>query len=798
MVLSPLPIDAVVADVVRAAREARSVVVEAPPGAGKTTRLPPALLALDDSEVLVLEPRRLATRLAAKRVAAELGEMLGETVGYQVRFDEVGGPRTRLRFLTEGVLTRRLLRDPELRGVGTVVLDEFHERHLDGDAALALLRELQLSRRPELRLVVMSATLEAAPVARYLGDCPVVRSEGRLFPLDIRYTPHSARSLEDQVSDAVTSALRERDTGDVLVFLPGAAEIRRCQRALAGLRQIEVLPLHGDLSPEEQDRAVAPGATRKVILSTNVAESSVTIEGVRIVIDSGLARIASDSPYTGLATTKIGRISQSSATQRAGRAGRMGPGLVIRLYSAEEYHRRPKFDVPEIERRELSGLILGLKLMGLEPCALPWFEPPPEAAVASAYELLTRLGALDQGGAVTSTGREMARLPLTPRLARLLVEAQRRGAGQTGCAVAAVLSADERLPQGLHRDDSSDLLALAEGQLSGAAQATLRQIKRLIKPAAVDREPEQGVLWATLAAYPDRVAKRRGSELLLASGGAAVQAESSVVRSAPFVVAVDIEHRHEQKQPIVRLASRIEPEWLLDLFPERVTERTSVEWNRQDERVEAVSSLLYEGLTIEESRAQAPAEEAAKLLAAKAREAGAERFVALEDLDELLARAAFARQHTGIGELGEEEIRAAWESLCYGLRSFRELQNAAKEGGLLTAIVQQLPPADQRKLEEAAPTRLKLPSGRQAKIHYAAGQTPSVASRLQDFFGLRQSPAIANGRVPLVVHLLAPNQRPVQMTTDLAGFWERLYPQVRRELGRRYPRHSWPEDPLQP
>ena len=346
-------------------RASGNLVIEAPPGAGKTTRVPPALLARERGEVLVLEPRRLAARLAARRVASELGERVGETVGYQVRFEDVSGPRTRLRFLTEGVLTRRLLSDPTLAGVGTVILDEFHERHLDTDLALALLRRLQ-SKRRDLRLIVMSATLDAAPVAKYLGDCPILRSEGKLYELAIEYTPHSPAPLEEQVAAALERLTKSGVTGDVLVFLPGAAEIRRAARAvepLASRLGLLVLPLHGDLSPAEQDRAVSPADRRKVILSTNVAESSVTIEGVTAVIDSGLARVAADSPWTGLPSVEVRRISQASATQRAGRAGRTAPGRVIRLYSAEDFHRRPAADVPEILRRELSQLVLQLRAM---------------------------------------------------------------------------------------------------------------------------------------------------------------------------------------------------------------------------------------------------------------------------------------------------------------------------------------------------------------------------------------------------------------------------------------------------
>jgi ATP-dependent helicase HrpB len=382
--LTSLPVDAHLAEIVSALRQSPNLVLEAPPGAGKTTRVPPALLAAGMGEVVVLEPRRLAARLAARRVAAEMGEDLGETVGYQVRFDQVAGPRTRLRFLTEGVLTRRLLGEHGLPGVGCVVLDEFHERHLEGDLALALLLHLQKTERPDLRLVVMSATIEGDRVAAFLSGCPVVRTEGRLYPLDMRYTPASSAPLEQRVVEAVETLL-ERRGGDVLVFLPGAAEIRRCQRLLervAERHRTLVLPLHGDLAPEEQDRAVASADRRKVILSTNVAESSITIEGVTAVVDSGLARVASDSPWTGLPRLEVRRVSRASATQRTGRAARTSPGVAIRLFPEADFLSRPEHDEPEIGRRELSQLAMDLKAAGFARAGeLMWLDEPPQAAL---------------------------------------------------------------------------------------------------------------------------------------------------------------------------------------------------------------------------------------------------------------------------------------------------------------------------------------------------------------------------------------------------------------------------------
>jgi ATP-dependent helicase HrpB len=746
-----LPVDALLPEILQTLHTNRSLVLEAPPGAGKTTRVPPALLKQFPGEILVLEPRRLAARLAARRVASELNERPGETAGYQVRFEDVSSSRTRVFFLTEGVLTRRMLRDPTLQRASVVILDEFHERHLESDLALALLERLQRTTRPDLRLIVMSATLNAAPISEYLGGCPILRSEGKLFDLQIEYTPYSAELLEEQVSQALERLVATRLTGDVLVFLPGAAEIRRAARSISSLADrahLLVLPLHGDLSPAEQDLAVSPADRRKVMLSTNVAESSVTIEGVTAVIDSGLARIATDSPWTGLPSLEVRRVSQASATQRAGRAGRTGPGRVIRLYTADDFHRRPAADPPELLRRELSHLVLQLRAM--RAANLRWLDTPPEAALAAAESLLDRLQATPQ----------MADLPLPPRLAKLVTEAARLGVPEKGCAVAAVLSTGER--------GSADLLTLVEGEWMPQTKRVFDQLRRRVNGRDRKAPGDTAILQAVLAAFPDRVARhRRDGELLLASGGSAKLPDCR----HEFLIAIDVEERRERGLPLVRLASPIEPEWLLD----RATERTTLEWNRAAERVEQVSALVYDQLTIEETREPAPpSEESASVLAAKAMEVDIGRFVEKDALEQLRARASFA----GI----TLDVEAGLSKLCEGRTSFAQLASA----DLLSAL---RPP----RIAQLAPERMTLPGGRQVKVHYEPGKPPWIESRLQDFFGVRETPRI--NTVPVVVHLLAPNHRPVQVTADLAGFWERLYPQVRRELSRRYPKHKWPEKP---
>ena len=769
-----LPVDEILPEILSSLQHSPNLVVEALPGAGKTTRIPPELLRLVTGEVVVLEPRRIAVRMAARRVSSEMGERIGETVGYQVRFDEVAGPRTRLRFVTEGVLTRRLTSDPNLRGVDAVVLDEFHERHLEADLALALLKRLQ-SRRPDLRLVVMSATLDAASVAQYLDDCPIVRSKGNLFELSIDHLPYSPWPLEMRVRDALERLIVEEDPGDILAFLPGAAEIYRAMRECeetARRAGLMILPLHGSLPPKEQDRAVAPGPRRKLILATNVAESSITVEGVNAVIDSGLARFATWSVWTGLPTLQIGRVSKASAKQRAGRAGRTGPGRVLRLYTHEDYYLRPEHDIPEILRSDLSQLCLAMRAVEIDPIKdLKWLDPPPESAIINAESLLDRLGAT---GDAT---RQLARFPLSPRLSRLLVDAEERGAGEDGCIVTALLSA------GVESDSNDLLAAIDQSQNDSRVQQILEQLRRIARPSRQQHHDEDALLKSVLAGFPDRVARlRTGSQILLSTGA------SAQVKGQPpqyeFMVALDAEDRRDKPQPLVRMTARIEPEWLIDLFPDRVREESSLIWNRSAERVEEISMLLYDGLILQESRAAvATPEAAADLLAQKAIEVGIERFVDRDKLDQFLSRVKFAG-------LKSPDIEQTFRDLCFGLLSFAELKTAASN---LTPMLEEK--VSVRQLNQNAPESLRLPSGRLTKVHYEPGKQPWIASRLQDFFGMYETPRIGKAGTPVVVKLLAPNHRPVQTTTDLAGFWERLYPQVRRELMRRYPRHSWPERP---
>jgi ATP-dependent helicase HrpB len=836
-----LPIDPLLPQLVTTLRAAPSLVLEAPPGAGKTTRVPRALLEAgigQGKEIVVLQPRRLPTRLAAQRVSEEINERVGETVGYQVRFEDVRGPKTRLSFVTEGVLGRRLLSDPTLRDVSVVVLDEFHERHLSADISLALLRRLQQGPRPDLKIVVMSATLEAAPISAYLGQCPTLRSEGRRFDVSLEYLPApDERYLDAQVLSGIKRLHANGLDGDVLVFLPGAGEIRRARDTCAEFAErhgMDLLPLHGDLPPAEQDRAVRRGSRRKIILSTNVAETSVTIDGVAAVIDSGLARVASHSPWSGLPILKLAKVSRASATQRAGRAGRTRSGHCLRLYTQHDFDGRPEQDAPEIRRMDLAETVLSLRAAGIRDLgAFPFFEPPPAASLDAAETLLRRLGAVDPNGKVTDIGQRLLRFPLHPRQARIIVEGERRGVGADAALLAALVGERDIRREARTQMSGpgraahvvagpSDLLDLSErfrqaertqfasGRVQslslepGAVQAVdrvQRQLRRTVreqapKPSTPEAQ-EQALMLSVLAGYPDRVARRRkprAPDLLLFGGGTAQLSETSAVQEPELLVAVDIEER-PGRGVIVRLASSVEPEWLLDLYPDALEEVDTLQWNAEARRVERITRLSYGNLVLEETRAPAPpSEAAARVLVEQALAAGPGRFADPEALLHWRTRVALLAQafpEAGFPTVDEAFMRDALASLCAGARSFADLEGVS----LLDALQARLTKDQARLLSQHTPDKVSLPGGRHAQVHYEPGKPPWVESRLQDFFGMAQGPSVCAGRVPLVLHLLAPNMRAVQVTTDLAGFWERHYPSLRKELCRKYPKHSWPEDP---
>ncbi len=835
----PLPIDSFLADIVAKVRASRSLVLVAEPGAGKTTRVPPAILrggvlSKDNPVTVVLQPRRVAARTVAARIAEENGWALGGPVGYHVRFDRRVGPDTLLRVVTEGILTRQLLDDPFLEGVGCVVLDEFHERSLHTDVAIALLREVQQTVRPDLCIVVMSATLEAEPVAAYLGGCPVVRVPGRTYPVEITYQADES-PLPTRVASAVERAI-ESGEGDVLAFLPGAEEIRRTGAALesiASRRNVAVLPLYGALSPAEQNLALRPdrAGRRKVVLATNIAETSLTIDGVRTVVDGGFARVASYDPERGLDRLDLQRISRAGADQRAGRAGRTGPGRCVRVWSDRE--KLAPFELPDIRRVDLAGTVLSLHAWGKPDVrGFGWYEPPSEESVGAAERLLDMLGALD-GGRITSMGKRLAGMPAHPRLGRLLIAAASRGLLREGATMAALVSEKDIVvpgrrwdgPRGPATAGTSDLIhrlelleeaerqrfgghLLDRGIDPGAARSAcqvrdeLLRVGRSLSSGPASVATEEDLLRLPLNAYPDRVCRRREKDPAtgaIVGGGGVRLAPESAVRRGEFFLAIDLRHDpwSATREATVRVASLLESAWLAETFPGSVRKERGAEYDAERERVVGFVRTWYRDLLIaDEPNAAVDASTAGAALAAALRPKALELFAADEGAASLLARVALLRTHLSQhpwpafddAELGEVLAEA-----CEGKRSLEELRRGgALANGLRNRLVY---PMD-RVLEEQAPDGIVVPSGNRIRLEYVSGGPPVLAVRLQELFGWTQTPRLAGGRVRVRLHLLGPNYQPVQVTEDLANFWATTYFQVRKDLRVRYPKHSWPEEPL--
>jgi len=768
---APLPIDGHLEAVRRALRTAPAAVLVAPPGSGKTTRVPPSLV--PEGAVFLLQPRRVAARSIARRIAAEQGWTLGQEVGWQVRFERRFGPGTRLLVATEGVLTRRLQSDPLLSGFRTIVLDEFHERSLHADLALAFAREA-LRARGDLRLLVMSATLDPGPLARFLDGCPVVEAHVRPYPVETRYEPGV------RPGDAVRAVLA-RPGGHVLCFLPGAPEIRRVQAELEGrIGDTVVRPLHGTLGAEQQDLALAPSRTRKVILATNVAETSLTVEGVTDVVDSGLQKVLRYDAERGLDRLVLERVSADSAEQRAGRAGRTGPGRAVRLWDPRDRLRTRR--EPEIERVDLAGPALAVLAWGADPASFEWFEPPPVDRLQRALGLLRRLGAVEDGK-LTALGEAMQHLPLHPRLSRVLLSA----AGHPQAAAACAVLAEGWWPvTGEAATTDSDVLSALDRWRDAppAVKAVARELGELGREHAGGRPPrpeDATLLRALLAGFPDRVARRRepGSPgLVLASGVGAVLARESGVREAELLVALAVTagaagaswasgDSAVAGEPLVRVASRVELEWLSGVVRETV--------HRFDEAsgsVRAFAQDRYEQLVLAERTAPADPEAAAGLLAEAVERRG------LGPAAERLGRRL---RFAGLGT----DLRAVLLAACRGRTSLPALD----------APEQWLDAGTRAAVDRLAPQRLRLPSGRTAALDYKDDGSLAAAVKLQELFGLGETPRLGPGRVPVTFELLAPNGRPVQTTRDLRSFWRNTYPEVRRELRGRYPRHPWPEDP---
>ncbi len=846
MIREPLPIDVHLLSIVSSLKAHSGLVIIAPPGAGKTTRIPRALYDAGfagDGEILILQPRRLATRLAAARVAAELGESLGQTVGFAIRFQSVGGRGTRIRFVTEGILSRRIVQDPLLRDVSVVLLDEFHERHVATDIGLALLRRLQLRERPDLKVLVLSATMDPAPVAAFIGNVPIVTCQESRYPSTIEFAERAdERPLHEKVLSAVSRILRDKVEGDILVFLPGAAEIRMAADALdmrATCDNLAILPLHGDLPQAQQSIAIEPNPRRKIILATNVAETSVTVPGIAAVVDSGLARVAVHSPWTGIPALRLARISKAAAVQRAGRAGRTQPGRVIRLYTRQDFETRPQREVPEIRRADLAETLLALHGAGLpQPRDLQWFEAPPPAALDAAESLLRSLAALDREGGLTATGRSMMRFPVHPRLARLIIEGEKLHVAHEACCLAALLSErDIRLEVRvstasassgsrtgrLSRSDALELLGRYEeakeagfdarrlrslGLDQSAVERVRRAQEQLERLAAASGQGSsnresgaESIQIALLAAFPDRVAKRRGRgrrDLVLSVGGEARLSETSSVHEAPLLIALDVEERRSDagnraaNAPLIRLASAVEPEWLAALFPYRLREETDLVWNERAGRIDEARRTFYDQLSLEEVvRPAAPSPEASALLADAVVSREFSCFRDYGSLAEVRVRLGLLADHfpeEKIPRLDQPSLQAVIRKMCDHRCSLAELARLSLVEHCLAGLTSR----QKDLLQRQVPDRISLGARRNIRIHYEEGKPPWIESRIQDFFNVKTSPTICGGKTRLTVRLLAPSGRPVQITQDLAGFWRRHYPAIRRELQRRYPKHPWP------
>jgi ATP-dependent helicase HrpB len=828
----PLPIDAVLPELLAALRRCACVVLRAPTGAGKTTRVPPAILDAGQAgsgRIVLPEPRRLAARAAARRMMAERGGRLGDEVGYHVRFDRQCGPRTRILAVTPGILIRMLLDEPFLESAGVVVFDEFHERSLDIDLALGMVRLIQQTVRPDLKIVVMSATLAVEAVSAYLGDCPIIASEGRLYPVQVLHEPRPAQQPWPAAAAHAVEGLLDQTEGDLLVFLPGLHEIRQTARQLARLaqeRDLAVLPLYGDLPAEQQDAALARAERRKVVLATNVAETSVTVEGITGVVDTGLARLLVYDPGVGLDRLQLTPISRASADQRAGRAGRTQPGICIRLWSATNHRARPEQTEPEIRRVDLAAAVLHLLCMGeTDVLHFPWLEPPRETAVTQALGLLRRLGAVDDAG-VTELGRRLARLPVHPRIGRLLVEGQRWGRADRVALAAALLSERDPFVRAIDYDaqsgagrpaTSSDVLdrieALEEYEHHGRLTSTcgtlnrsaasfilrardqlVRSVRQQTRPVALQVSTDEAVLRALLMGFPDRVARRReaGSRRGVMIGGRGVRlAPSSGVMEPELFLCIDVDA--SQVETLVRQASAVQRDWLP---AEQVRVTTEVAFDPAAERVSARRRVRFADLVIEESPAALPDDqEVARVLTTAAAE-HLDRVLPPDDSPAALygTRIRCLRQwmpELELPSLDDAELRGLLPWLAHGCRSFDDLRQA----DWLRALQGKLSHAQRQAVEREAPERLLVPSGSRLSVRYEVGRPPILAVRIQEVFGLRDTPRIAGGRVRVLLHLLAPNYRPQQVTDDLASFWANTYPQVRKELRARYPKHAWPEDP---
>jgi ATP-dependent helicase HrpB len=804
---TPLPIDAVLDELSRTLASRNTAVLVAPPGAGKTTRVPLALLDepwTSGKKIIVLEPRRIAARASAERMAKTLGERAGETVGYRVRFGSKVSRATRIEVVTEGIFSRQILDDPELNGIAAVLFDEFHERSLDADLGLALARDAQTGLREDLRILVMSATLDGARIARLLGDAPVVESEGRAFPVETRYPGRKVDvPLERQMADAIAAALRA-DPGSVLAFLPGAAEIRRTENFLKERvhdASIEIVPLFGALDAAVQDRAIAPApkGTRKVVLATSIAETSLTIEGVRIVVDSGMARLPRYEPDIGLTRLETVRASRAAVDQRRGRAGRTEPGICYRLWDEPQTASLAAYTQPEILSADLSTLVLDLAQWGVaDPASLAFLDPPPAPALKEARSLLNELGALDADGRITAEGKSLRALALPPRLARMIVDSNRFGSGEEAAEIAAVLTErglggdsadlDARLDQ--FRRDRSQRASSARN----LAQRWAQQVASAEKPNGAG-DLSTGVMLAF--AFPDRVARNRGNgSFVLANGrGAAVEQTSSLAR-APYIAVGELTGTAASGR--ILLAAPITQDEIEHYFADQIENAEEITFDRGAMALRARRKRTLHAVTLSEApMSLSPSAETAKIFADGLITAGLDKLPWSKALKQWRDRVMFLRKAEGESwpDLSDAALAATSDHWLAPVLHDKTSLKEFSAGDLSDAVMNLLPWDLRTRLDREAPTHFEAPTGTMLAIDYEAEQGPTIAVRLQELFGLNTHPSIAKGAVPLVLELLSPAQRPVQVTRDLPGFWRGSYAAVRSDLRGRYPRHPWPEDP---
>ena len=866
-----LPIYEIENDIVASLRATKRLVLQAPTGSGKSTQVPQMLLKhglLGSGQCVVLQPRRLAARMLASRVAQELNVQLGREVGYQVRFENCVSAATKIKFETEGILLRQLIQDDKLAGISAIVFDEFHERHLYGDITLARALDIQEQHRPDLLIIVMSATLNAGELENYLSEirqsphptfghplpvgrgegrgeglsCSVLRSEGRMFPVEIEYLPHRLGSNPpppwELAADAFSQFVNSGGEGDVLVFMPGGFEISQTITAIRNVsesRGFMVLPLHGELSPRDQDAAVARYEQRKVVVATNVAETSITIDGVRLVIDSGLARVARYDASRGINTLLIEKISQASSDQRAGRAGRTAPGVCMRLWSRSEHDERAPQELPEIKRLDLAEVVLTLKAAGVEDLrAFRWLEKPDEISLTHAEELLTDLGALDSKGRMSPIGHKMLAFPAHPRYSRMLLAAQEYGCVHQACLVAALTQGRDLLLRGggkevqTDRDDllgekaTSDFWILMRAwtfasknqfrvdacRRLGIHAVTAKQVGplfdqflRIAKDEGLDITPreikDEALQKCILIGFSDRVGRRMDQGTLrceLVHGRRGVLARESVVSKAELFVVAEIREvggRDNEVNTILSIATAIEAAWLKELFPDDIKSEVHVQWDAQAKRVMAAELLRFRDLALAAKRLDPPPADAAARLLAEEINAGRLLLPNWDHhVEQWLQRLRLLCKHCEdllLPAITNDDKKAIIEQLCHGAVSYKDI----KEREVKPVVMSWLSHAQRELLDKHAPERLTLSNGRTPKVNYEPGVPPFISLRIQELYGVNTTPKIALGRVPVTVHILTPGMKPIQVTSDLASFWREQYPKIKSELQRKYPKHEW-------